>query len=35
MSATVKYPACGMDVSPAQFEVLYAGMHYAFCSEQC
>lgn len=31
----VKDPVCGMDVTPGQFETVYAGIHYAFCSEQC
>ncbi len=35
MSATVKDPVCGMEVAPAQFETVYEGLHYAFCSEQC
>ncbi|MDT3706232.1 MAG: YHS domain-containing protein [Thiobacillus sp.] len=35
MSATVKDPVCGMEVAPAQFETIYEGLHYAFCSEQC
>jgi YHS domain-containing protein len=35
MSATVKDPVCGMDVAPAQFETIYEGLRYAFCSEQC
>lgn len=35
MSATVKDPVCGMEVAPTQFETIYEGLHYAFCSEQC
>ena len=35
MSATVKDPVCGMEVAPTQFETVYEGLHYAFCSEQC
>ena len=35
MSATVKDPVCGMDVAPTQFETIFEGLHYAFCSEQC
>lgn len=35
MSTTVKDPVCGMEVAPAQFETVYEGLHYAFCSEQC
>lgn len=35
MSATVKDPVCGMEVAPAQFQTIYEGLHYAFCSEQC
>lgn len=35
MSATVKDPVCGMEVAPAQFETIFEGLHYAFCSEQC
>lgn len=35
MRATVKDPVCGMAVAPAQFETIYEGVHYAFCSEQC
>ncbi len=35
MRATVKDPVCGMEVAPAQFETIYEGLRYAFCSEQC
>ena len=35
MSTTVKDPVCGMEVAPTQFETVYEGLHYAFCSEQC
>lgn len=35
MRATVKDPVCGMDVAPTQFETIFEGLHYAFCSEQC
>ena len=35
MSTTVKDPVCGMEVAPAQFETIFEGLHYAFCSEQC
>jgi YHS domain-containing protein len=35
MSATVKDPVCGMDVAPTQFETIFEGIRYAFCSEQC
>jgi YHS domain-containing protein len=35
MSATVKDPVCGMEVAPTQFETIFEGLHYAFCSEQC
>lgn len=35
MRITVKDPVCGMEVAPAQFEMIYEGIHYAFCSEQC
>lgn len=35
MRATVKDPVCGMEVAPTQFETVYEGLHYAFCSEQC
>lgn len=35
MRATVKDPVCGMEVAQAQFETVYEGIRYAFCSEQC
>lgn len=35
MSAMVKDPVCGMDVAPIQFETIFEGLHYAFCSDQC
>ena len=35
MSTTVRGPVCGMEVAPTQFETVYEGLHYAFCSEQC
>lgn len=35
MNTTVKDPVCGMEVDPRQFETVYAGIHFAFCSEQC
>ncbi|MHB1233965.1 MAG: YHS domain-containing protein [Burkholderiales bacterium] len=35
MNTTVKDPVCGMDVGPRKFGIEYAGIHYAFCSEQC
>lgn len=35
MSATVKDPVCGMEVAPTQFETIFEGLRYAFCSEQC
>lgn len=35
MITTVRDPVCGMDVPPTQFEMIFEGIHYAFCSEQC
>ncbi|MEQ1591398.1 MAG: YHS domain-containing protein [Thiobacillaceae bacterium] len=35
MSVTVKDPVCGMNVAPTQFETIFEGIRYAFCSEQC
>lgn len=35
MNTTVKDPVCGMDVNPRKLSIVYAGIHYAFCSEQC
>lgn len=35
MNTTAKDPVCGMDVDPQKFRIEYAGIHYAFCSEQC
>ena len=35
MSATVKDPVCGMEIPAAQFETVFEGLRYAFCSEQC
>lgn len=35
MNTTVKDPVCGMEVEPHRFETVYAGIHFAFCSEQC
>lgn len=35
MNTTVKDPVCGMEVEPHRFETVYAGIPFAFCSEQC
>ena len=35
MSTTARDPVCGMEVAPKQFETVYEGLHYAFCSAQC
>ena len=35
MITPVRDPVCGMSVSPTQFETIFEGIHYAFCSEQC
>ena len=31
----VKCPVCHMQVPPEQLALVYQGMHFAFCSEQC
>ncbi len=35
MSVIVKDPVCGMVVGEHKVEMTYAGVHYAFCSNQC
>ena len=35
MSLICKDPVCGMFVNTHKFEVVYAEVHYAFCSDQC
>ena len=35
MSLASKDPVCGMFVDAHEIEVVYAEVHYAFCSEQC
>lgn len=35
MITPVRDPVCGMNVPPTQFETIFEGIHYAFCSEQC
>ena len=35
MSLTDKDPVCGMLVDSHKIEIVYAEVHYAFCSEQC
>lgn len=35
MSLISKDPVCGMLVDAHKIEIVYAGVHYAFCSEQC
>jgi len=35
MNETVKDPVCHMPVQTTSFPTEYAGIHYAFCSEQC
>ena len=35
MSLASKDPVCGMFVDAHKIEVVYAEVHYAFCSEQC
>ena len=35
MITPVRDPVCGMSVSPTQFETIFEGIHYAFCSAQC
>jgi len=35
MSLIGKDPVCGMFVDAHKIEVVYADVHYAFCSEQC
>lgn len=35
MNDTVNDPVCHMQVPSASFATEYAGIHYAFCSEQC
>lgn len=35
MNTMVKDPVCGMNVDPQKLSIEYAGIRYAFCSEQC
>jgi YHS domain-containing protein len=35
MSIVEKDPVCGMVVNVHEVEITYAGVHYAFCSNQC
>ena len=35
MRLTGKDPVCGMFVKANKIEIVYAEVHYAFCSEQC
>lgn len=35
MSIIAKDPVCGMLVDAHTIEIVYAGIHYAFCSKQC
>lgn len=35
MSIVDKDPVCGMVVDAHKIEIVYAGIHYAFCSNQC
>ena len=35
MITPVRDPVCGMSAPPTQFETIFEGIHYAFCSEQC
>lgn len=35
MTKMVQDPVCHMTVSEASFSAEYAGIHYAFCSNQC
>lgn len=35
MITPVRDPVCGMNVPPTQFEMIFEGIHYAFCSAQC
>lgn len=35
MSVVEKDPVCGMVIDAGEIESSYAGVHYAFCSDQC
>ena len=35
MNETVEDPVCHKQVSSTSFATIYAGIHYAFCSDQC
>lgn len=35
MNEIVKDPVCHMDVPASSFPIVYAGIHFAFCSAQC